>query len=91
MAIFPRRLEEWYKPLARGDKIWVMASIVIALIMASTTLAWTFADSSHQVPTETFEVSPAEFKEAALKFADKYRGKTVTEGSEIYLAAIQWA
>jgi len=91
VAIFPRKLEEWYKPLASADKTWIMASIIIALIMATTTLAWSFADSSHQVPTETFEIAPAEFRELAIEFADEYRGKVIPEGEGVYLAAVQWA
>jgi cytochrome c oxidase subunit 2 len=91
MAIFPRKLEEWYKPLAGADKTWIAAAIIIALVMATTTLAWSFADSSHQVPTETFEIAPAEFREQAIRFAEEYRGRIIPEGEDIYLAAIQWA
>ncbi|MCE4611352.1 MAG: hypothetical protein F7B17_05210 [Desulfurococcales archaeon] len=91
MVLSPKTREEWFKPFVREERVWVTIAIIIALIMAITTVTWHVVDARHQVPTETFEVLPGEWVDRASKFASEYRGRTIPPGTEIPLAAIQFS
>lgn len=90
MTIFPRSIEEWYKPLTREEKIWIALAFIVALTLAGTTIAWHFIDRSHQVPSIAVEADPREFLSKAMEFSRTYSGKVVPEGTDIYLAAVRF-
>jgi cytochrome c oxidase subunit 2 len=90
MPLFPRSIDEWYKPFAREERAWFIIAIVVSLILAVTTLGWTLAGAKPEVPKEGFEVDPEEFMSMALEFAKRYEGKVVPEGEEVYIAGIRF-
>lgn len=90
MTLIPRSLEEWYKPFTREERVWFIIALIVAFIMAATTLAWHVADPDHNVPSISVEVSPSDFINKAFEFAEKYSGKVIPEGVEIYLAGMQF-
>jgi cytochrome c oxidase subunit 2 len=90
MTLFPRSLEEWYKPFTKEERIWFILAIVVALILAITTLTWPIIDAKHQVPAESYAISPTEFGNLALKFKDEYANKEVPEGVDVYIAVQKW-
>jgi hypothetical protein len=92
MTLFPRSLEEWYKPFTKEERIWFILAIVVALILAITTLTWPIIDAKHQVPAESYAISPTEFGNLALKFKDEYANKEVPElAMAISLVYEAWA
>jgi len=90
MPLFPRSFEEWYKPLSREEKIWLLGAFLVAIILAITTIGWHFIIPTHQVPTIAKDTMPEEFYEMAKNFESTYRGKIIPENVEIYLAAAQF-
>jgi len=39
MTLFPRSLEEWYKPFTKEEKTWFILAFILAIILAATTLS----------------------------------------------------
>jgi len=90
MTLFPRSLEEWYKPFTKEEKTWFILSFIVAIILAATTLSWTFVDPYHQVPVESYAISPHEFAKLAATFASEYKNEIIPEGVDVYIAAHQF-
>ncbi len=90
MTIFPRSIEEWYKSLAKEEKIWLALAFIVGIVMGVTTIAWHFIDKYHQVPITSMEVDLRDFLSKAMEFSRTYSGKVVPEGTEIYLAGARF-
>jgi len=90
MTLFPRSFEEWYKPLSREEKIWILGSFLVAIILATTTISWHFIIPTHQVPIIAKDTTPEEFSKMAINFESTYRDKIIPNNVEIYLAAAQF-
>lgn len=90
MTLFPRSLEEWHKPLSKEEKTWMALALLVAFVLAVTTISWHVIDKYHQVPSLTVEAYPEDFKSKALQFQREYSGKVIPEGVDIYLAAARY-
>jgi len=91
LVLTPRRFEEWYKPFSWEERVWFATAIVIALIMAITTVGWALAGAKPEVPREAMEMSVEEARAKAIEFAGKYSGKLVPPGETVYLTAVRYA
>jgi cytochrome c oxidase subunit 2 len=90
MTLFPRSLEEWYKPFTKEEKTWFILAFIVAIILAATTISWFYIDPYHQVPAKSYAISPSEFDKLAMTFANSYKDKIVPEGVDVYIVAHQF-
>lgn len=90
MVLTPRRFEEWYKPFAREEKIWLATAIAVALIMAIVTIYWHLSGAKSEVPSTAIELSPRDALSRARDFASRYEGKLVPPDQEVYLTGIRF-
>ncbi len=91
MVLTPRKFEDWYKPFTWEERVWFITAIVVALILAITTIGWTVAGVKPEVPSYAMEMGVDEAKAKALEFSAKYRGKVVPPGEDVYLTAVRFA
>jgi hypothetical protein len=90
MTLFPRSLEEWYKPFTKEEKTWFILAFIVAIILAATTVGWFLIDPYHQVPIESYAISPSMFDKLATTFANLYKDKIIPEDVDVYIVAHQF-
>ncbi|MBI5378524.1 MAG: cytochrome C oxidase subunit II [Nitrospirae bacterium] len=88
----------WWKPLDKGEKLWVAIALTWCLVMFIMMPLW-HLQGKQNAPSETYRVSADQFEKAAAAFITQYRvgeeqGVPVVappSGSDIYLVARMWS
>ncbi len=90
MVVIPKKIEEWYKPFTKEERLWIALSFIIGIILALTTLLWPLADAKHAVPATAIAIEHEEYEKLVQAFMEEFADKPVPPGTPIYLAGKQY-
>ncbi|MEE8449329.1 MAG: cytochrome C oxidase subunit II [Thermodesulfobacteriota bacterium] len=87
----------WWKPIGKAEKVWVIIALFWGLVLFAMMFIW-MGLGKQNIPLETYRISSGQFLGLANKFIEEYKvgeekGIPVVEppdSADIYLIARMW-